>query len=197
MWLAIELNRLNDLTKIIGHRDGPVREAGAADAAAAEDFVELVLVRRVIGDGGGGVFELMAGEDADDPLVGADDALIAEEAGTGDAGGAGGLTAEAAGGDFGFGVEHFLVRNLADDSLHVVQRPEALAEIHGAVDFDGAGDGRGFAAGLIEFTEVVVGDCHVGTAVVPAQAALLIQFIERVGTRRIDDGQTRDSIDEA
>src|SRR3954466_2510277 len=94
--LAVELDRFDDFAEIVGDGDGAVREAGAADAAAAEDFVELVLVGGVIGDGGGGVFELVAGEDADDALVGADDALIAEEAGTGDAGGAGRLAAEAA-----------------------------------------------------------------------------------------------------
>src|SRR5258705_1050135 len=96
--LTIKLYRLHDLAQVVGNGDGAVGETGAADAAAAEDFVELLLVGGVIGDGSGGVFELVAGEDADDPLVGADDSLIAKEPGTGDASGAGRLAAEAAGG---------------------------------------------------------------------------------------------------
>src|SRR6476620_7210277 len=75
--LAVELYCFYDLPQIIWHRDGPVGERGAADAAAAEDLVELLLIGRVIGDGRGGVLELMAGENADNPLVGPNHALIA------------------------------------------------------------------------------------------------------------------------
>ena len=65
------------------------------DAAAAEHLIELLLVRRMVGDGGRGVLELMAGEDADHPLVAADHPFGHQLPGAGHAGGAGRLAAQA------------------------------------------------------------------------------------------------------
>src|SRR5439155_8092172 len=174
-FLAIELDRLDDLAQVIRHSDSPVGEAGAADAAAAEDFVELLLVGGVIGDSRGRVFELMAGEDADDALVGADHALIAEQPGASDAGGAGRLAAEAAGRDFGFGVKHFLVADLADDAIHFFESPQTFAEVDRTVDLDGAGDRRGLLLLLVELLVVLAGDALVALAALPLQAALFVK----------------------
>src|SRR4029077_10404261 len=102
--LAIKLDGFDDFTQIVRHSDRTIREAGAANAAAAEHFVELFLICRVIGDGCGWVFELMAGQNANDALIRADDALITEQPSTGDARGTRRFAAESARGNFGFRV---------------------------------------------------------------------------------------------
>jgi len=158
--LTIKLDRLHDLAQVVRHNDGAVGEAGAADAAAAKDFVELLLVGRVISDGGRGVLELVAREDADDAFIRADHALIAQQPSAGDAGSAGRLAAKAAGGDLGLGVEHFLIADVAHDALHLFERPQALPQVDRPVDFDRTGNCRGFATELIQLGEVVVGDAH-------------------------------------
>ena len=56
-----------------------------------------------------GSFELMAGQDAHDPLVRSDHALGHELLDAGHAGGAGRLAAHAAGAHLGLGIENFLV----------------------------------------------------------------------------------------
>src|SRR5262245_66488099 len=48
--LRVELNRLHNLAQVIGHGDGAVGKARAANAATAEHFVELPLIGRVISD---------------------------------------------------------------------------------------------------------------------------------------------------
>ena len=68
--LTVQSDRLDDFVEIVGHGHGAIGEGGPADAAAAEHLVELLLVGRVVGDRGGRVLELMAGQDADDALVG-------------------------------------------------------------------------------------------------------------------------------
>ena len=52
------------------------------------------------------------------------------------------------------------------------------------------------AAG-VELGVVVVGDRRVGPAAVPAQAALLVQLVERVGAGGVDHGQPRHAVDQA
>src|SRR5262249_48379836 len=76
--LTVELNRPHDRIEIVLDLHRPVGKRGGGDAAAAEDAVELVLIAGVVGDCRGWVFQLMASEDADDPLIGVDDALLAE-----------------------------------------------------------------------------------------------------------------------
>ena len=139
-------------------------------APAAEHLVELLLVGRVIGNGRGRIFELMAGQDADHALVAADDPLIAEEPCAGHARGAGRFAAETAGGNLGLRVENFLIADLPHDAVHVVERSQALPQVHRPIDFDGAGNRRGLAAELIEFRVVVLRNAAVGLAAVPAQA---------------------------
>src|SRR5436309_15568597 len=76
--LGVYLNRLDDLVQVVGHLNGAVGESGSANAALAQDFVEGLLVGAVIGDSGGRVFELMAGQDADDALARLDHAFLAQ-----------------------------------------------------------------------------------------------------------------------
>src|SRR5438105_494876 len=85
--LRIHLNRLDNLVQVVGHLHGPVGESGPADAPVAEDFVEGLLVSAVIGDRGGRILELVAGENADDALACGDDPFLAQLAGAGHAGG--------------------------------------------------------------------------------------------------------------
>ena len=75
----------------------------------AEHIVERLLIRAVIGDRGGRILELMAGQDADDAIVGGDDAFLPQLARAGDAGGRGRFAAETAGADLGLGVEDLLI----------------------------------------------------------------------------------------
>ena len=76
--LGVEADGADDVVEVIRHDDRAVGEAGAADAPAAEDAVELVLIGRVVGDGGRRVLQLVAGEDADDAIARGDDPLVAE-----------------------------------------------------------------------------------------------------------------------
>ena len=57
-------------SQVVGHGDGAIGERGPADAPAAEHLVEMLLVGGVVGHVAVGVLELVAGEDADDALVG-------------------------------------------------------------------------------------------------------------------------------
>jgi hypothetical protein len=114
---------LDDLIQIILHLHRPVRERRPADAALAEDAVEFFLVGGVVGDGGRRVLQLMAGENADDPVARGDDALLTQQLGAGDARGAGRFAAEAIGADLRLGVEHLLVGHLADDAVAPVEGP--------------------------------------------------------------------------
>ena len=66
---TIQFDRPNDFFEIVFDLHGPIGERGPVDAAAAEHAVEFILIVRVIGDGGGRIFELMAGEDAHDALA--------------------------------------------------------------------------------------------------------------------------------
>ena len=81
---------------------GPIGESRPADAARSQHLVELILVGAVVGDRGRRVLELVAGQDAHDPVRRGDHALFAQPLGTGDAGGAGGLAAQPAGTDRAF-----------------------------------------------------------------------------------------------
>src|SRR5258707_678341 len=80
--------------------------------AFAQDAVELLLVGRVVGDRCRGVLQLMTGEYAGHAVTRGDDALLAEQLGAGDAGGAGWFAAEAVGAHLGLGVEHLLIGHL-------------------------------------------------------------------------------------
>ena len=139
-----------------------------------------------------GVLELMAGEDADDALVGADDALLAEQPRAGDAGGAGRLAAEAAGADLGLGVEDFLVGHLAHHAVALFQRPQALAQVHRPVDLDGAGDRRGLAAELVELGVSSRRRCAMsGWPPFQRRPRCSYSSIQRVGPGGVDHRQPR------
>ena len=129
--LTVQLDRLDDFVEIVRHGHGAVGEGGAADAAAAEHFVELLLVGRMIGHGGRGVFQLVAGEDADDALVGPDDALGHQLLHAGHAGRAGRFAAQPAGAHLGLGVEDFLVGDFADHAVAPFQGAEHLVRFTG------------------------------------------------------------------
>src|SRR5439155_417602 len=135
-----QLNRPYDLFQIVRHLHRSIGKRGSFHAAAAEDFVEFGLVGGVVGDRGGGVFELVAGEDADDALIAADDPFFDELLDAGHAGGAGRLAAQAAGADLGLGVENLLVAGLAHHAVAEGERAQALGQVDWAVDLDGAGD---------------------------------------------------------
>ena len=161
---------------------------------AAKHFVELL--GRVIGDRGGGVFQLMAGQNADDLLVGADDAFGHELLDARHAGGAGRLAAEAAGADLGLGVEDFLVGHFADHAVAPLQGPQALGQVDRPVDFDGAGDGRGPAAWASISPKYRSAIVPVRLAVVESQPAMLDQLVERVGPGGVDHGQPGNAVDQ-
>ena len=72
-----------------------------ADAATAEHLVEHCRVGGVVRDGCVGILELMAGEDAHDPLVGSDHALRHQQLKARNAGGTGRLAPQSAGSRLG------------------------------------------------------------------------------------------------
>ena len=94
--LAIELNGFDDLFSSFGTATARLANA-ARFTPRAEHLVELFLIRGVIGHGGVGVFELMAGEHAHDSLVGPDYAFGDQQFRAGHAGRTRRFTAEAAG----------------------------------------------------------------------------------------------------
>ena len=65
---AVEPNRLDDLAQVVGHGHRSIGERGAAHATTPQDLVELVLIGRVVGHRGRGIFELMASQNADDAI---------------------------------------------------------------------------------------------------------------------------------
>src|SRR6185437_7196988 len=195
--LAIKLDRLDDLGQIVRDGDGAVGEGGALHAAAAEHFVELVLVGRVIGDRGGRIFELMAGQNADYALVGADHPFAAKNLGAGHAGGAGRFAAQPAGADLRLGVQDLLVGRLADYAVADLERPQAFVQVHRTVDFNGAGDSRGPAFLLVELAVIARDPRRFGRPPIPAQAPLLVKLVERIGAGGVDHGQPRNAIDQA
>ena len=117
--------------------------------------------------------------------------------GAGDAGRAGRFATNSACAHLGFGVEDLLVRNFANDPVHEVECAQALLQIHGAIDFDGAGDRVGFGFASVEFVVVIASDAIVGFAVVPAQAAAFVQLMEGVSAGGIDHCQARNAVDQA
>ena len=76
--LRVELDRLNDCVDFVGDSDGSIGKGGSGNTAASENFVELFLVGGVISNGSSRVFELMAGQNANDAVVHADDSLLAK-----------------------------------------------------------------------------------------------------------------------
>ena len=95
------------------------RRAGRRGCRA---LVELLLVGGVVGDGGGRVFELVAGEDADDAVARGDDPLLTS------------LRARrrwrrwparsrGRRRDLRLGVENLLVGHLADDAVAALRAP--------------------------------------------------------------------------
>src|SRR5438552_1492450 len=68
----INLYRLDNLIQVIWHLHRAIGEVRPTDAALAKHIIKRLRIGRVVRDRCRRVFELMAGEDADDSLVGAD-----------------------------------------------------------------------------------------------------------------------------
>ena len=64
-------------SRSFGNNHRSVREPGAANSAAAENLLKIVLVGAVVGDGRGRILELVASQDADHALGRGDDSLLA------------------------------------------------------------------------------------------------------------------------
>ena len=140
---AIQLDRLDNFAEIIRNCNRPICKAGSLDIAAAEHFIELVLVGGVIGDGRRRIFQQLmpcqmqttrASAPITMPAVGA--ALrrptLAALAGS---------QPITAGPDLSFRVHDLLVRDFADDAVAEVLGPQALVQIDRSVDLDRARDG--------------------------------------------------------
>ena len=204
------IQQRHDRLELIFDDDGAVGGGGLGDSGFAKHGgVGVVLggcgggetrgIDGVVRDGGGRVFELVAGEDADDSVAGGDHPLLTEQFGSGDAGGAGGFAAEAAGSDLGFGFQDQFVRDLTHDTVADFECSQALQQVDRAVDLDGSCERRGSAVVGVHLREEFVGDDFrcVEPAAVPTQLVLLEELIQRVRAGGIDDRQTRDAIDEA
>src|SRR5437868_8580481 len=72
----IQLDRLDDLFEVVADLYGAVGERGPLDAALAEDFVKGLLVGAVVRHRRGRVFELVAGENANDALARGNDFFL-------------------------------------------------------------------------------------------------------------------------
>ena len=75
---TVEMDCPNDFVEVVRHGDGPIGESRPAYTPAAEHLVELILIGRVVGDRGGGVLELVARQNANDPLIGCDGSFVDE-----------------------------------------------------------------------------------------------------------------------
>ena len=63
--------------------------------------------------------------------------MFAKQFGSGDAGGAGGFAAEAAGSDLGFGFQDQFVRDFTHDAIADFECSQTLQQVDRAVDLDG------------------------------------------------------------
>ena len=143
-----------------------------------------------------GVFQLMTGQNTDDTITGGDDAFGSQASRTGDACRAGRFTTETAGPDLRFGIQDFLIGDLPNDAIAGVQSSETLFQVDRTIDFNRAGNRRGFAMFVIHVGEEGVDRSIVGHSPVPADASLFIQLIQRVRPGRIDHRQTGNAIDQ-
>ena len=135
--IVLHLHRAVDqLARAARHARGQVLGGFHVDAG-------VVFHRRV------GVLQLVAGEDADDLLVGRDDLLVEQLVQAGDAGGAGRLAAETVAGDHGAVFEDLVVGHFAHHAVHHLQRAQGLGQIDRPADLDGAGDGVRVIVGFI------------------------------------------------
>ena len=143
---ACRRNRLDDFLQIVGHLHRPDWQRPRVRTPRLPSTSSNCLLRRACDrrPWRSGSLSSMAGEDANDALVGRDDALLDQQLlGAGHAGRAGRLAAQSAGADLGLGVEDLLVAHLADHAAAPLQGPQALVQVDRAIDFDGAGDRRG------------------------------------------------------
>ena len=143
------------------------------------------------------ILELVAREDADDPFVPADHAFGHELLRAGHTRGAGRLAAKTAGSHLCLGVENLLLRDFADHAIADFERPQALVEIHGPVDLDGAGNRVGPFLVAVELVVVVAGGREIGPAAFPAEATVVIELVEGVGAGGVDHGQPGNAVDQA
>lgn len=151
----------------------------------------------VVVDGGVGVLETVASEDAGDAFA-AGDGLAGEELDeAGDGGGGGGLAAEAVAADEGLGFEDFIIGDFGNDALHDVEGAEGFFEVDGAGNLDGAGEGVRVVVGFVHAGVEAFDLGHVDVAVVPGDAEGVDDGGEGVGAAGVDDGEARDFVDEA
>ena len=162
-----------------------------------EHFVEFLRVAAVVRHGRGRVLELMARQDADHAVGRRDHAFLAEEFRPGHTRSAGRLAAETAGADLGFRVEDLLVGDLPHHAVAPLQSAEALFEVHRPVDLDGAGNRVGTAAFVVHLLEERVDLRAVRISAVPADLFFVKHAEQRIGPGGVDDGQTRDPVDQA
>src|SRR5579862_2332353 len=130
----------------------------------------------------------MAGENANDAFIGSNNALLAQLAAAGNAGGGSRFAAKPARADFGFGVENLLVSYFTNDAVADFQSAERFVEANGPIDLDGAGDRRRTGLAGVQLAEVGSRFRNVRLALVPAQALLLVKLIKRTRSRGVDHG---------
>ena len=173
----------NDLVQIVGYLYGRVAEFPG-------HFTVIV-------DGDVGVFEGMAGQDAGDTLIFADDAVGQQVFEAGDGGGGGRFAAEAVLCRSGLWRREFLHRSRQHDAIADIEGTQAFFEIDRPGDFDGRGEGVGAIACGIQFVVIGRDDSIVGMAVVPAELFIVDQVGQCVGAGGVDDRHTRDAVDQA
>ena len=151
----------------------------------------------MVGDRGCGVFELVPRQNAHHSLIPTDHALRHELFGTGHAGCARRFAAQAASSHLRLGIEDLLLAHFSHHAVAHLKGSKALIEIHRAIDLDGTGDRIGPFVLAVQLVVVVARGREVGAAAFPAQAAIVIQLVERVGTGGVDHSQPRHTIDQA
>src|SRR5262249_17265294 len=133
-------------------------------------LVKDLPVGAVIGDSRGWILELMASQDANDPVAGGDDPFAAEFLGAGDAGRGGRLTAQATPANLGLGIENLLVRNFPNGAAATLEGAQRVVQVHRMVDFDCAGDSGGAYLFHLKALKIALDDALAGLAAIPAQA---------------------------
>ena len=121
-------------------RQGPLalRDAGPAQQEPGAEGAILAAARKDQEIHRGiGVFEFMAGEDADDLVAWTDDAFLEEHMRTRDTCSRRRFTAKAVAGDHRAVFKNRRIIDFTHHAIHHVERSQGLDEVHRATDFDG------------------------------------------------------------
>ena len=127
-----------------------------------------------------------------------DHLLVQQLVQAGDAGGAGGLAAEAVAGDHRAVFEDLFVGHFADDAVHDVQRRSALGRFTGRLISMALAMVCGVIVGFIHGGVELLGDCDASQ--LPSfqrQSCVGEECVERVGAGGVDDRKPRDLFDQA